>query len=161
MNVEKGAWVGMVTQIGPTPKSKFYLPLAGSEEPLGDDRETKFHQTGTWIDSSHRGKGLSKLVINAAVDWAIEESWKGDKEQVRVRAITGPANAVSKGLYGGLGFPVVGKCTINEAMRANGNEMYPFHGRADWSEEMLNRRGGVVMEKVIKKGDVANGEDRP
>lgn len=155
MTIEKGAWVGMVTQIGPTPKSEYWLSLSGCEEPLSDSEEAKFHHTGTWIDSAHRGKGLSKLVIRAALDWAEETGFKTDGvEQVRFRVITGPTNNFSMALYGKFGYLRCGKSNIPESMKANGNEGIPFHGRTDWPEAIMKGREGVVMERVVRKSDI-------
>jgi GNAT superfamily N-acetyltransferase len=152
-DIEHGIWVGMVTQIGPTPKKTFWLPESGTSEPLDDNLETKFHQTATWVDPAHRGKELSKQIIQAAVASAAE-TLTGDVEQVRIRAFRSPANQVSKGLYGSLGFPTAGKCTITEVMIGNGNPQYPFHGRTDWGDERMNTRMGIVMEKVVRKSNV-------
>lgn len=152
MDIEKGAWVGMVTQIGPTPKDEYYLPESGCPEPLSDAVETRFHHTGTWIDRAHRGKGLSRMLIKIALDSAESTSFaKEGIEQVRIRAIMGPTNDLSMSLYGKFGFVRCGTCTINEAMKANGNEGIPFQGRRDWPEEVLSRREGVVVERVTKR----------
>ena len=150
--IENGDWVGMVTQIGPTPKETYWFKEAGAPEPLGDREETKCHQTATWIDPAHRGRRLAKKIVEAGVNYA-RESIVGEVRQARIRAITGPTNEVSKGLYGSRGFPVVGACTINEAMGANGNAEYGFHGRQDWPVEMMMSRQGAVMERVVRKGE--------
>lgn len=150
--IEYGHWVGMITQIGPTPKEAFWMKLYGGAEPLDDALETKWHQTSTWIDPAHRGRGVAKQTIEAAVAYAAE-SMTGTVTQARIRAITGPDNMLSKALYGGRGFPVAGKCTILEAMVANGNSQYPFHGRTDWPEEIMKARIGVVMERIVKRSD--------
>jgi len=155
-DIEHGSWVGMVTQIGPTPKEIFWLRESGAPEPLSDELETKWHQTATWVDPLQRGKGIAKQLIEAAVDFATK-SMTGAVRQVRVRAFTGPDNEISKKLYGGLGFLPVGKCTVAEAMLGNGNNMYPFRGRTDWTEELMQARIGVVMEKVVEKRSDLNG----
>lgn len=152
MDIEKGAWVGMVTQIGPTPKEEYWLPESGCPEPSSDSVETRFHHTGTWIDHAHRGKGLSKLLIRTALDWAESTSFVRERiEKVRFRAIMGPTNDLSTALYGKFGFERCGRCTISEAMKANGNEGIPFQGRTDWPEEFLSGREGVVVERLVRK----------
>jgi GNAT superfamily N-acetyltransferase len=148
--IEHGDWIGMVTQIGPTPKAEFWLPDSGCPEPEGDDIETKFHQTALWIEAAHRGKGVAKQLIEAGVAYA-KESIEGSVTQARVRAFTGPSNEGSLRLYGSRGFPAVGKCTIREAVIANGNGEGGFWGRWDWGEEMLGVRVGVIMERVVKR----------
>ncbi|TLD27457.1 GNAT family acetyltransferase [Venturia nashicola] len=155
MDIEKGAWVGMVSQIGPTTKEEYWLPESGCPEPLSDLVETRFHHTGTWIDHAHRGKGLSKILIKAALDWAESTSFARENiEQVRFRAIMGPTNDLSMSLYGKFGFVRCGKSSINEAMKANGNEGIPFQGKTDWPVEFLSGRGGVIVERIVRKSDL-------
>lgn len=150
--IEHGEWIGMVTQLGPTPKAAYWLPDAGAPEPADDATETKWHQTATWIDPAHRGRGVAKLLIEAGVAHA-RESLRGTVEQARLRAFTGPNNAVSKSLYGSRGFPAVGFCTIREAVVGNGNEEFGFLGRKDWPGSMMDDRLGVLMEKVVRRGE--------
>lgn len=154
MDIENGDWVGMVTQIGPTPKVVYWFPQAGADEPLGDELETKWHQTATWIDPAHRGRGVAKQIVEAGVNFA-RESVTGSVVQARLRAVTGPDNNTSKSLYGGRGFPHVGYCTIAEAVGANGNAEFGFHGKAlaELPVEMVEGRLGVVMERVVRKGE--------
>ena len=78
-------------------------------------------------------------------------------EETRVRAFTGPTNEASLALYGRCGFERVGKCTIAEAMVANGNEGMPFHGRSDWGEDELGMREGVMVERVVHGKGVRKG----
>lgn len=148
-NIERGAWVGMVTQIGSTPKATFWLPDSGASEPLPDAAETHWHQTATWVDPAHRGAGVAALLVTAGVAHALESSRRAGVAQVRVRAFTGPDNVASKALYGRSGFPVVGKCCLGEAVVANGNAGLPVLGKTDWSEEMLTKRVGLIMERVV------------
>ncbi|KAF2436778.1 hypothetical protein EJ08DRAFT_2591 [Tothia fuscella] len=150
--IEHGHWIDMVTLIDPTPKDVFWIRQSGASEPLDDSEETKFHQTATWMDPAHRGKGLSKQLINSAIDFATK-SLDVKVKQLRMRAITGPTNEQSKRLYGGLGFSIVGGCTISEVMFADGNARYPFRGRTDWEEDVMIRRNGAVMERLIRLDD--------
>jgi GNAT superfamily N-acetyltransferase len=150
MTIDHGSWVGMVTQIGPTGKEAYWLGSeSGCPEPEGDEVETKWHQTALWVHPEHRGKGVAGLLIQKGVDYA-RGSLRGEVKQARIRAFTGPQNEGSKKLYGGKGFPVTGKCTIREAVGANGNAEWGFWGRWDWGAEMLDSRLGVVMERVVK-----------
>ena len=149
-SIEHGDWIGMVTQIGSTGKSEFWIRDAGAPEPLGDAEETKWHQTALWIEPAHRGKGVAKLLIEVGVDYA-KRSLVGSLRQARIRAFTGPSNEGSMGLYASRGFPAVGKCTITEAVVANGNEEFGFWGRWDWNAEMMGMRMGVVMERVVRR----------
>ena len=156
--IEQGTWVGMVTQIGPTPKETYWLKDSGAPEPLEDAAETKWHQTATWISPAHRGKGIGKQLVDVALAFAAE-SITGSVVQTRVRAFTGPGNEVSKRLYGSSGFAIVGRCTILEAMLGNGNAIYPFHGRTveEWGDEIMSGRYGIIMERVIRKVVDVNG----
>lgn len=148
-SIDRGSWVAMVVQIGPTPKRIYWLPDSGCPEPREDDLETKWHQTATWVDPAHRGKGIAGLLLEAAVDHARWVTERRGGTHARLRAFTGPDNEASKGLYGHFGFPAAGRCTIAEGMAANGNADWPFHGRGDWPEEMLHTRQGVIMERVV------------
>lgn len=141
-----------MSQLGPTTKEEYWLPENGCPEPLPDSVEMRFHHTGTWIDHAHRGKGLSKLLIKAALDWAGSTSFEMEGiGQVRFRAIIGPTNDLCMSLYGKFGFVRCGKSTIPEAMKANGNDGLPFQGRTDWSKEFLSGREAVVVERVISE----------
>ncbi|KAJ9625808.1 hypothetical protein H2203_004571 [Taxawa tesnikishii (nom. ined.)] len=151
-DIEHGHWVGMVTQIGPTPKSIYFSPESGCPEPGDDTVETKWHHTTMWVNPAHRGKGVAGQLINTAIEAAVQASRddpSGTVKQVRMREFTGPDNETSKALYGSRGFSITGKCTIREAMVANGNPDLPFAGRTDWSDETLDARKGVIMEKVV------------
>ena len=152
-DIEHGAWVGMVTQIGSTPKSIFWLPDSGCPEPLEDDLETHWHQTATWIDPSHRGRGLAQQIIETAVK-SVAQSIVGSVKQARVRAFIGPYNEASKKLYGSRGFLQTGNCTIAEAMDANGNKEYLFQQGVEITEEMMNQRMGVIMERFVRRKDL-------
>ncbi|KAF2669813.1 hypothetical protein BT63DRAFT_423802 [Microthyrium microscopicum] len=149
-DIEHGHWIGMVTQVGPTPKEVFWLRDSGAPEPLDDELETKWHHTGLWVDPAHRRKGISSQLIKAALEHAAK-TLTGTVQQTRFRLFAAPGNEGSPGLYGSLGFTHVGKCTIPEAMAGNGNATYPFRGIEKWSEEELQRREGVILEKVIVK----------
>jgi GNAT superfamily N-acetyltransferase len=170
-DIEHGVWIGMVTQIGPTPKDIYWLPPRleihemetgpapdpGNPEPLDDALETKWNHTGTWTHPAHRGKKVAKQMIEAAIAYAYE-SMTGDVTQIRVRCFTGPDNKSSISLYGSLGFSIVGKCSIAEAMVGNGNSGYPFQGRPnkEW-ENVWHARLGVAIERVVKKGELVTG----
>jgi GNAT superfamily N-acetyltransferase len=155
-DIEHGSWVGMVTQIGPTPKSDYWLPESGSDEPLDDAIETHWHQTATWNDPAHRGRGVGKQLVEAGVAYATK-SVVGHVQQARIRAFARPGNEASRRLYVGRGFVHVGSVTLGEAVFANGNAEYGFLGRFDWPESIVNRRAGYLMEKVVRTeavGDV-------
>jgi GNAT superfamily N-acetyltransferase len=153
--IEHGVWCGMVTQIQ-SRKSIYWLPETGADEPLEDALETHWHQTATWIDPAYRGKGVAKQLIETGVAYAAD-TIKGSVQQARVRAFTTPHNEASKKLYFSRGFPAVGLCTVREAITGNGNADYGLLGRWDWPDEIMKRRLGVVMEKVVKKEVVSNG----
>jgi GNAT superfamily N-acetyltransferase len=149
-DVEHGSWVGMVTQIGSTPKSVYWLPESGAEEPLDDGVETHWHQTATWNEPAHRGRGIGKQLVETAVAYA-SKSIVGDIQQARVRAFARPGNEASRRLYVGRGFVHVGSVTLGEAIVANGNAEFGFLGRFDWPESLVKRRAGMLMEMVVRK----------
>jgi ribosomal protein S18 acetylase RimI-like enzyme len=147
-DIEHGIWVGMITQIGSTPKSIYWLPDSGSQEPLDDSVETHWHQTATWIDPAHRGRGVAQQLIETAVSYAAE-SIQGSVRQARIRAFTKSDNMASQKLYLGRGFPPTGLITIKEAIVGNGNAEFGLLGRSDWPDEMMNSRVGVLMERIV------------
>lgn len=149
ISILHGAWVGMVTQIGPTPRSIYELPHSGAPEPLDDAYETHWHHTGTWIDPAHRGRGVAKQLIETAVAYATESNGVDGVRQARIRLFTGPDNMTSVGLYGSRGFSKVGFVTIPEAVAGNGNGEYGFLGRTEYTENDRNDRLGIILERVV------------
>lgn len=142
-----GDFVGSMVMRGPLPKEKYELLLSEGAEIGSDDEETKWHLTALYNSSEHRRKGIAKMLINSAVDFATQE---GEEKRSRVRLMLHPRNIIVKSLYLAMGFADAGKCTFIEAMIANGDEhLNPVDGGASEPEIYLAREG-IVMEKVTE-----------
>jgi GNAT superfamily N-acetyltransferase len=143
--IDRGDWIGSATLIGPITKEAYELRESGGPEIGGDDVETRWQITAVFNAPQHRGKGIAKMLINGALEFAAKES-KGRK--YRTRIMIHPRNVVVKKLYEGLGFVDAGKCTLAEAYISNGDaNMLPLDGGTSDPEKYLNRLG-TVMEKV-------------
>jgi GNAT superfamily N-acetyltransferase len=144
--IDTGDLVGSATVLGPVPRKHYHLPLSNGPAIGEDDEETKWHMTAVYNSPEHRGKGVAKLLINYAVQFAT----KGGRLRSRMRIVIHPKNIVVKHLYNSLGFEPAGNCTFVEAVTANGDEhLLPEDGGASDPEKYL-ARGGVVMEKVME-----------
>lgn len=132
--------------LGPTPKDKYEWPLSGGSEIGSDEQETKWHMTGLYNNPNYRRRGLAKMIITAAVDFAIKEGGK----RSRVRLAISPYNTLIKNLYLGLGFLDAGNCTFVEAFIANGAEHLLPADRGQSDPEKYLSRTGIVMEKVTE-----------
>jgi GNAT superfamily N-acetyltransferase len=143
--IDRGDWIGSATLIGPITKEAYELRESGGPEIGGDDVETRWQMTAVFNAPQHRGKGIAKMLINGALEFAAKES-KG--REYRTRIMIHPRNVVVKKLYEGLGFVDAGKCTLAEAYISNGDaNMLPLDGGTSAPEKYLNRLG-TVMEKV-------------
>jgi GNAT superfamily N-acetyltransferase len=144
--IDSGDWVGNATLIGPITKDAYELPESGGPEVGGDDVETRWQMTAVFNTPLHRGKGIAKMLINCALEFAVKESGK-DRES-RTRIMIHPRNIEVKRLYEGLGFVDAGRCTLAEAYRSNGDaNMLPSDGGVSDPEKYLVRLG-TVMERV-------------
>ena len=144
--IDAGDWVGSVTLLGAFPKDKFELTKSGGTVIGEDDVESKWQITAVYSSPGHRGKGLAKLLIRGAEEFATREA--GERKRCRMRIMIHPDNAVVKKLYYDLGFVDAGMCTLAEAYISNGDsEMLPPDGGAS-EPERYDRRAGLVMEKV-------------
>jgi GNAT superfamily N-acetyltransferase len=144
--IDTGDWIGSATLIGPITKEAYELPESGGPEVGGDDVETRWQMTAVFNNPLHRGKGIAKMLINGALEFAAKESGK-DRES-RTRIMIHPRNIVVKRLYEGLGFVDAGRCTLAEAYRSNGDaNMLPSDGGQSDPEKYLVRLG-TIMEKV-------------
>jgi ribosomal protein S18 acetylase RimI-like enzyme len=147
-----GDWVGMATLRGPISWETYYLPESGQPVPENPERETYWHLCNIYTSPSHRGQGLAKKLVHAAVASALSQtSVLGDGETARVRLFFDSAKEYLKVLYKGLGFEEAGMCTTKEAFMANGDAAL-VPGNTDASEELRQRwerRFGRAMERVV------------
>jgi GNAT superfamily N-acetyltransferase len=148
-----GEWVGMATVRGPLSWASYHLPASGQPVPRQPHRETYWHLCILYTAPAHRGKGLAKRIVHAALDVARQrtECLGEDKMQARVRLFFDPAKEHLERFYTGLGFSRAGMVTLREGFVANGDaEMLPRDTAG--SEELRARwetRFGVAMEKIV------------
>jgi ribosomal protein S18 acetylase RimI-like enzyme len=148
----EGDWVGMATIRGPLRWETYYLPESGQPIPEQPARETYWHLCNIYTSPSHRGQGLAKKIVHAAVASARSRtSDSGDAKIARVRLFFDSAKEYLKVLYRGLGFEEAGMCTTREAFVANGDaELVPRDTKG--SEELRwrwERRYGQAMERIV------------
>lgn len=142
-------WVAQVTLRGPMPKSQFELPAASGEpETLKDDEEDKWQMLSLYTSPSHRGKSLGSKLCKAAFAFLKEHDSKSKATKVTVRIMVKPQNTATLGLYGALGFIRTGTCTLEEALRANGDaDLLP---QGELSEKYTSR-SGIIMALQFDK----------
>lgn len=143
--IDAGNWVGSATLLGPFPKARYELPESGGPQIGEDDMETKWQMAAVYNSPDHRGKGLAKMLIKAAAEFA---EAKGGKKNTRIRIMIKPDNVSVRKLYEGLGFVEAGRCTLAEAYISNLDEnLVPADGGKSNPERYLTR-GGLIMEKL-------------
>ena len=69
-------------------------------------------------------------------------------KKVRVRIMVKPQNTVTLKMYGGLGFFDAGLCTLEEALRANGDSEFIPAGPLT---EKYTSRSGIIMALELKR----------
>jgi GNAT superfamily N-acetyltransferase len=144
--IDAGDWIGSATLLGPFPKATYELPE--SEGPVigSDEEETRWQMTAVYNSPAHRGKGIAKMLIKGALDFAAEQS--GSDRATRMRIMIHPANVVVKKLYYGLGFVDAGIVTLAEAYLSNcDSELLPPDGGAS-EPEKYHFRAGLIMERL-------------
>lgn len=136
-------WVAQVTLRGPLPAEDFILPPAsGQPMPrLDDAEEERWQMLSLFVLPSHRGKGIAKDLCREALQYLI--SYRPHPAHVRVRLMVKPENQATVRLYRQLGFVEAGRCTLAEALIANGDaDLLPegYEGDAKYSV-----RSGLIM----------------
>lgn len=69
-----GEWLGMLTLRGPFTLSDFHLPGSGQPVPSSPEKETGWRMVALYTDPLHRGRELTKKLINSAIDFGKEYS---------------------------------------------------------------------------------------
>ena len=100
--------------------------------------------TFVYNEPSHRRKGVTKLLIQAALHFTEAKAREQGKKSW-MRIIIHPENLVVKGLYTRFGFVEAGSCSLAEALLANGDsDLIPQDdGHSDM--EKYRRKSGLVM----------------
>ncbi len=139
-------WVAQVTLRGPISASEFIPPQgSGQAEVLPDEEEEKWQMLSLYTLPSHRGKKLGQRLCQSTFDFLKSRKETVAKRTV-VRIMVKPENTVTLKLYGGLGFERAGLCTLEEALRANGdNDLIPS---GELSERYTTRSGIVMLLRL-------------
>jgi ribosomal protein S18 acetylase RimI-like enzyme len=137
-------WVGQVTLRGPLNRSDYELPRE-SGQPSADPNVTELWQMLSLFNlPEHRGRGLGKKLCQEALLYLEKER---PATGILVRLMVKPQNTVAVRLYQGLGFEDVGRCTLAEALVANGDakllpENYPA------GSEYSSRTGLIMTLRI-------------
>ncbi|KAF7307524.1 N-acetyltransferase domain-containing protein [Mycena indigotica] len=119
---KSGTWVASAILRGPMPLEEYTLPPeSNAPQPGSDTEETHWQMTAVFASAAHRGRGLGKLLIQAAKDYALNHTRTTTCTRVRLRAIVHPDNIAVLGLYTRFGFADVARTTGKEAYRTNGD----------------------------------------
>jgi len=134
-------WIGQVTLRGPMSEADFALPAeSGQSEQDPDTEEECWQMLSLFTLPEHRGNGLGAKLCQEAVDYL--RTWRSSPQQVHLRLMVKPENHITVNLYKRLGFSVIGKCTLAEALRAAGDgHLLP----KDTSTAKYSERSGLIM----------------
>ncbi|KAE8168676.1 hypothetical protein BDV40DRAFT_2598 [Aspergillus tamarii] len=142
---EQSMWVGQLTLRGPQSPEDFILPeQSGQKKPTEEGDQELWQMLSLFTLPDHRGQGLGKRLCQEALHYLAV--YKGSPRKVWVRLMVKPENHATVSLYRGLGFVEAGKCTLAEAIVANGDkDLLP----EDISGEKYNSRSGLIMMSEI------------
>ncbi|KAJ0426786.1 hypothetical protein BJY00DRAFT_306781 [Aspergillus carlsbadensis] len=141
---ESSIWVGQLTLRGALSVEDFTLPeesgqWRATEGTEGADMEF-WQMLSLFTLPAHRGQGLGKRLCQEALKYLA--SYRKCPRKVWVRLMVKPENHATVSLYRGLGFTEAGKCTLAEALVANGDrDLLP----EDISGDKYSSRGGLIM----------------
>jgi RimJ/RimL family protein N-acetyltransferase len=139
-------WVGQVTLRGPVSRKDFILPeTSGQPMPGGDDEEDRWQMLSLFILPEHQGRKLGQGLCREVIRH-LQETQR--KARTVVRLMVKPQNTATVHLYEKLGFETVGKCTLAEALVANGDgHLLP----EDITDARYSTRAGLIMFYTISK----------
>ncbi|KAF5695610.1 GNAT family acetyltransferase acetyltransferase [Fusarium denticulatum] len=139
-------WVGQVTLRGPVSKKDFTLPETSGQPKSGeDDEEDRWQMLSLFILSEHQGRKLGQSLCREVIRHLQETQ---QKARTVVRLMVKPQNTATVHLYEKLGFETVGKCTLAEALVANGDGHLIPENIAD---ARYSTRSGLIMIYTISK----------
>lgn len=143
-----GDWVAQVTLRGPLSVEDYLLPPAsGQPEVLPFEMEEKWQMLSLYTLPDYRGKSLGKRLCQAAFTYLA--SLERHPSRVGVRIMVKPENTVTLHLYRSLGFADAGMCTLEEALRANGDsELLPD---GDLPEKYTTRTGRIMELRISRE----------
>ncbi|KAI8937922.1 hypothetical protein NX059_005605 [Plenodomus lindquistii] len=147
---EDGEWVAQVTLLGPVSANSYRLP-EDAGQPLVAEDEEKWQMLSLYTDPDHRGKRIAQSLCKEVFWWLKERKGASGEKilgKVRVRIMVRPDNTAVLKMYTGLGFLDAGRCTLAEALVANGDgEMVPEGGGG----EKYQTRVGLIMVVVLER----------
>jgi ribosomal protein S18 acetylase RimI-like enzyme len=142
-------WVAQVTLLSPQSKAAFILPPeSGQPMPMSDEEEERWQMLSLYTLPSHRGKGVAKKLCQHAL--AHLKLCRSSLKVVRVRLMVKPENQATFNLYRQLDFADAGKCTLTEALKANGDHKLIPNEQGD---DRYNARTGLIMMVSIIRND--------
>ncbi|KAE8382429.1 hypothetical protein BDV26DRAFT_288467 [Aspergillus bertholletiae] len=136
---DSGNWVGQVTLHGPKSVHELGPPDASLCSNMDNDGEW-WQMLSLFILPDHRGKGLAKRLCEEALNY-LRNYWC-PATSLNVRLMVKPENHITVELYKRLGFEVSGRCTLAEALIANGDAEYLPQ---DITDEKYSARTGLVL----------------
>jgi ribosomal protein S18 acetylase RimI-like enzyme len=138
---EQTIWVGQLTLRGPLRREDFILPPAsGQKNPMEHEDRELWQMLSLFTLPDHRGRGLGKKLCREALNYLFSN--REFPREVWVRLMVKPENHATVNLYRNLGFAESGKCTLAEALVANGDkDLLP----KDASAEKYSARSGLIM----------------
>lgn len=138
---EERVWVGQLTLRGPQSPEDFILPAeSGQKNPAGEADQELWQMLSLFTLPEHRGRGLGKRLCQEALSYLA--SYADCPRYLWVRLMVKPENHATVTLYRGLGFVEAGKCTLAEALVANGDkDLLP----ENISGEKYTSRSGLIM----------------
>lgn len=117
---EGAEWISQVTLRGPLSATDFVLPEASGQPPQRpDEEEERWQMLSLFTLPEHRGKGLGGNLCQETLGFL--RSYRASPPTVQVRLMVKPDNHTTVKLYRRLGFMEAGKCTLAEALVANGD----------------------------------------
>ncbi|KAJ3454590.1 hypothetical protein MRS44_013190 [Fusarium solani] len=142
-------WVAQVTLRGPVSAEEFALPSAsGQPSPADDQTEEKWQMLSLYSLPSHRGKGLAQRLCMEAFQFLVRRRVT-KAPRVIVRIMVKPENTATIRLYNRLGFDETGLCTLEEALKANGDgELIP---KGELSEKYRTRTGIIMALRLDRE----------
>lgn len=119
-NQSSPEWVAQVTLLGPLNQKDFALSASERQSPnLEDDDEECWQMLGLYTLPSHRGRGIANRLCKEALDYI--RSYRPEPKNVLVRLMVKPEMHAIIRFYEQLGFVEAGRCSVADAMVANGD----------------------------------------
>lgn len=132
-------------------KDTFCPEFAQQPRVVPDQEEERWQMVSLFTLPTHRGKGVAKSLCSEVFRWLREHKptyGKPRPKQIRVRIMVKPENTAMVKLYEELRFTHAGKCTLAEALKANGDgELVPV----DRGGPKYQERSGLIMATTFER----------